>query len=206
MTSLLVSPNVQPNVVPLDLVSLTVLPEPMTIEQFYEFCRCHPELRLERSATGEVSVMPPAFAATGGRNGRVVQQLANWSDLNSPGEIFDSSAGFTLPNGAIRSPDAAWISADRWDSLTEDQRESFTEISPDFVIELRSSSDTLKGLKEKMDEYMANGVRLGLLLDRQNRNVYLYRPGQVPELLKNPERVSCEPDLPGFQLNLSRIW
>ncbi len=152
MTSLLVPPNRQPNAVPLDLTSLTVLPEPMTIEQFYEFCRCHPELRIERS------------------------------------------------------PYVAWISADRWDSLTEDQRESFTEIAPDFVIELRSSSDTLKALKEKMDEYMANGVRMGLLLDRKNRTVYLYRPGQVPEVLKNPERVSCEPDLPGFQLNLSRIW
>jgi Uma2 family endonuclease len=178
----------------------------MSTEQFYEFCQANPELRIERTATGEVIVMPPAFSDTGNRNMRIAQQVANWADADGTGEPFDSSAGFTLPNGATRAPDAAWIRLDRWNALTDEQKASFAPICPDFVIELRSASDTLTSLQEKMQEYINNGASLGFLIDRRNRTVHLYRPNRSPEILQNPETVSGEPELPGFVLKMARIW
>jgi Uma2 family endonuclease len=129
-----------------------------------------------------------------------------WSEANGTGESFDSSSGFTLPNGATRSPDAAWILSERWNALPLEQQASFAPIAPDFVVELRLSSDTLASLKEKMEEYIANGVRLGLLIDRQNRQVHVYRPDRASEILENPESVSCDPELPMFVLKMPRIW
>ncbi len=190
-------------------VSLTVnLPaiKSMSVEQFYEFCLANRDLRIERTASGEVIIMPPAFSDTGNRNIKVAQQLANWADQDETGETFDSSAGFTLPNGATRSPDASWIKLERWNALTEEQKASFAPICPDFVIELRSSSDTLSGLQDKMQEYIDNGALLGFLIDRKNRKVYIYRPNQEPDILENPETVSGEPELPGFVLRMAKIW
>lgn len=178
----------------------------MTTEQFYAFCQVNPELRIERTAVGEVIVMPPAFSDTGNRNVKISQQVANWSDEDGTGETFDSSAGFTLPNGATRSPDASWILLDRWNTLTDEQKSSFAPICPDFVIELRSSSDTLTSLQAKMQEYISNGAKLGLLVDRKQRKVHVYRPERDPEILDNPDSVSCEPELPRFQLRMKRIW
>jgi Uma2 family endonuclease len=178
----------------------------MTMSEFYAFCAANRDLRIERTATGNVIIMSPTFADTGNRNGKVFQQLANWSDRDGTGETFDSSTGFTLPNGATRSPDAAWIRLDRWDALTDDEKRSFAPICPDFVIELRSSSDTLMGLQEKMQEYMENGARLGFLIDRKNRSVHLYRPGQAPQILENPEVVEGDPELSGFALRMAKIW
>lgn len=178
----------------------------MSVEEFYEFCQANRDLRIERSASGEVIIMPPAFSDTGNRNGKIFQQLANWAEQDGTGETFDSSAGFTLPNGAIRSPDASWIKLERWNALTEEQKASFAPICPDFVIELRSKSDTLSGLQDKMQEYLNNGVSLGLLIERKNRNVYIYRPNQEPEVLDNPETVSVEPELSGFVLRMATIW
>ena len=178
----------------------------MTPEQFYEFCLANRDLRIERTASGEVVIMPPAFSDTGNRNLKISQQLANWADQDGTGETFDSSAGFTLPNGATRSPDASWIKLERWNALTENQKASFAPICPDFVIELRSSSDTLTRLRDKMQEYIANGASLGWLIDRKNRTVQIYRPDREPELLENPETVSGEPELPGFVLRLAKIW
>ena len=178
----------------------------MPDEQFYQFCLSNPELRIERSALGEITIMPPAFSDTGNRNVKISQQVTNWADSDGTGEVFDSSAGFTLPNGAMRSPDTSWILADRWNALTDEQKASFAPIVPDFVIELRSASDTLKSLQEKMQEYIENGVRLGLLIDRKARKVYLYRSGQLPEVLDNPDGVSCEPELTGFVLKMAKIW
>ncbi|NEQ32593.1 MAG: Uma2 family endonuclease [Leptolyngbya sp. SIO4C5] len=178
----------------------------MSDEQFYGFCRTNPNLRIERNADGAVVVMPPAFSDTGNRNGRILGQLYVWSEADGTGEVFDSSSGFTLPNGAMRSPDAAWILRDRWDALAPEQQASFAPIVPDFVVELRSSSDTLAGLQEKMAEYVANGVRLGLLIDRKLRQVQVYRPGREPEILENPTVVSCGPELPLFELKLGRVW
>ena len=178
----------------------------MSVEEFYEFCQANRDLRIERTASGEVIIMPPAFSDTGNRNIKIAQQLANWAEQDGTGETFDSSAGFTLPNGATRSPDASWIKLERWNALTEEQKASFAPICPDFVIELRSKSDTLSGLQDKMQEYMNNGVSLGLLIERKNRNVYIYRPNQEPEILDNPETVSAEPELPGFVLRMATIW
>jgi Uma2 family endonuclease len=203
MTSLLI--KTEPANLKVDLASLTAS-LPMTNEQFYQFCLNNPELRIERSALGEITIMPPAFSDTGNRNVKISQQVANWADEDGTGEVFDSSSGFTLTNGATRSPDTAWILADRWNALTPEEQSSFAPIVPDFVIELRSNSDTVKGLQEKMEEYIENGVRLGLLIDRKNRRVHRYRPGQSPEILENPERVSCEPELPGFALKMAKIW
>ncbi|NEO16698.1 MULTISPECIES: Uma2 family endonuclease [unclassified Moorena] len=179
---------------------------PMTLAQFSEFCLANRDLRIERTASGEVVIMPPVFSDTGNRNLKISQQLANWADLDGTGETFDSSTGFTLPNGAIRSPDACWIKLESWNALTEEQKASFAPICPDFVIELRSASDTLSGLQDKMQEYLDNGTSLGWLIDRQNRKIYIYRRDQEPEILDNPETVSGAPELAGFVLKMSKIW
>ncbi|NEO78252.1 Uma2 family endonuclease [Moorena sp. SIO4G3] len=179
---------------------------PMTPAQFSEFCLANRDLRIERTASGEVVIMPPVFSDTGNRNLKISQQLANWADLDGTGETFDSSTGFTLPNGAIRSPDACWIKLESWNALTEEQKASFAPICPDFVIELRSASDTLSGLQDKMQEYLDNGTSLGWLIDRQNRKIYIYRPDHKPEILDNPETVSGAPELAGFVLKMSKIW
>ncbi|NJO73511.1 MAG: Uma2 family endonuclease [Leptolyngbyaceae cyanobacterium RM1_406_9] len=178
----------------------------MSHEQFYEFCQANRDLRIERTADGEVIIMPPAFSDTGNRNVKISQQLANWADQDGRGESFDSSAGFTLPNGATRSPDASWIRLERWNALSNQQKASFAPICPDFVIELRSASDSLTTLQAKMQEYIDNGALLGWLIDRRQQKVHLYRPSQLPEILENPEAVSGDPELPGFVLQMQKIW
>lgn len=203
MASLLVKSEQMP--LQIDLSAIATMSK-LSDRQFYDFCRTNPDLRIERNANGEIVVMPPAFADTGNRNGRVFGQLYIWSEADATGEAFDSSSGFTLPNGATRSPDAAWILGDRWNALSPEQQASFAPIVPDFIVELRSSSDTLASLKEKMEEYIANGVRLGLLIDRKNRQVHVYRPNRLPEILDNPESVSCEPEMPMFALKMAKIW
>ncbi|WP_377476738.1 MAG: Uma2 family endonuclease [Microcoleus anatoxicus] len=200
MTTLLIPTQSVPMTIDLPAI------EPMTVEQFYQFCLANGDLRIERTASGEAIVMSPAFSDTSNRNGKISLQLANWAEQDGTGETFDSSAGFTLPNGATRSPDASWIKLERWNPLTEEQKASFAPICPDFVIELRSSSDPLKGLQNKMQEYIDNGVLLGLLIDRKNRKVYIYRPDREPEILDNPETVSADPELSGFVLRMAKIW
>ncbi len=200
MTTLLI----QTQSVPLTVNLPTI--EPMTHEQFYEFCQVNQDLRIERTATGKVIIMPPAFSDTGNRNFNIAAQLWNWTEQDGTGIGFDSSTGFTLPNGATRSPDASWIKLARWNTLTEEQKASFAPICPDFVIELRSSSDTLSSLQAKMQEYIDNGALLGLLIDRKSREVYIYRPNQKPGILDAPESVSAAPELPGFVLRMGKIW
>jgi Uma2 family endonuclease len=200
MTTLLIQTESIPLTVNLPAIA------PMTHEQFYDFCLANRDLRIERTASGDVVIMPPAFSDTGNRNIKIAQQLANWTDQDSTGESFDSSAGFTLPNGATRSPDASWIKLERWNALTEEQKASFAPICPDFVIELRSASDQLTDLQDKMQEYLANGAVLGWLIDRKNRKVHIYRPNQESELLDNPEIVSGDPELRGFVLRMAKIW
>ncbi|XGV96297.1 MAG: Uma2 family endonuclease [Leptolyngbya sp. BL-A-14] len=200
MTTLLIQTDSTPLTVNLPAIA------PMTPAEFYAFCLANRDLRIERTASGDVIIMPPAFADTGNRNIKIAQQLANWADQDGTGESFDSSAGFTLPNGATRSPDASWIRLERWQALTEEQKASFAPICPDFVIELRSSSDTLTSLQDKMKEYLENGTVLGFLIDRKNRTVHLYRSQQEPIILDNPETVSGDPELPGFILQMAKIW
>jgi Uma2 family endonuclease len=178
----------------------------MTQAQFSEFCQANQDLRIERTAQGEVIIMPPAFSDTGNRNFNIAAQLWVWTEQNGTGIGFDSSAGFTLPNGATRSPDASWIRLERWNALTAAEKASFAPICPDFAIELRSASDTLISLQTKMQEYIDNGVSLGWLIDRKNRQVYIYRPDRSPEVLEQPELVTGDPELPGFALKMAKIW
>ncbi|MBD2083025.1 Uma2 family endonuclease [Leptolyngbya sp. FACHB-17] len=178
----------------------------MTTEQFYEFCMANSELRIERTATGEVIIMPPTFSDTGNRNFNLAVQLGVWAEQEGTGIGFDSSSGFTLPNGATRSPDASWIRLDRWNALSDQQKASFAPICPDFVIELRSASDSLSDLQLKMQEYIDNGARLGFLIDRNPRTVHVYRPNTMHQIIQSPDSVSAEPELPGFVLQMAKIW
>ncbi len=178
----------------------------MTNEQFYEFCQANGDLRIERTANGEVIIISAAFSDTGNRNFNIAAQLGNWTEQDGTGIGFDSSTGFTLPNGAMRSPDASWIELERWNTLTDAQKASFAPICPNFVIELRSLSDRLIKLQDKMQEYIDNGALLGWLIDRQNRKVYIYRPNREVEILDNPEAVNGNPELPGFILRMGKIW
>jgi Uma2 family endonuclease len=178
----------------------------LTSEQFYQLCEENPDLKLERSANGELIAMPPTGGETGKRNVKVTTQLDLWNEQTELGEVFDSSTGFTLPNKADRSPDASWVEKSRWSALTPEQREKFIPLCPDFVIELVSPSDSLKKSQEKMQEYMENGCRLGWLINRKKREVEIYRPGQDVEILQSPLTLSGENVLPGFVLNLQKIW
>ncbi|MEH2181972.1 Uma2 family endonuclease [Nostoc sp.] len=179
----------------------------MTDEQFFEFCQVNRDLRIERNKFGEISVMPPTGGTTGNRGGNIFGQLWVWSEQDSTGITFDSSTGFKLSTGANRSPDASWIKLERWNSLSPKQQEKFVPICPDFVVELKSPSDNLQTLKEKMEEYMNEpGIQLGWLIDRKQRKVYIYRPGLPEECLDNPATVSGELVLPGFILNMNKVW
>ncbi|MEG4208020.1 Uma2 family endonuclease [Microcoleus sp. Pol7_A1] len=178
----------------------------LTSAQFYQLCEENPGLKLERSANGELIVMPPTGGETGKRNSKLNLQVGIWNEQTELGEVFDSSTGFTLPNKADRSPDASWVEKSRWEALTPEQREKFIPLCPDFVIELVSPSDSLKKTQDKMQEYMENGCRLGWLINRKKREVEIYRPGQDVEVLQSPLTLSGENVLPGFVLNLQKIW
>ncbi len=185
---------------------LLQFPSSMTDEQFFEFCQMNRDLRIERNKYGEISIMPPTGSEHGNRNFNIAGQLGNWSEKDGTGICFDSSTGFKLSTGADRSPDVSWIKLSRWNSLLQEEQQKFAPICPDFVIELRSRSDNLKPLQEKMQEYMQEpGFQLGWLIDRKNRIVYVYRPQSV-ECLENPDSVSGEDVLPGFVLNMSKLW
>ena len=178
----------------------------MTEEDFFQLCGANPELRIERSSKGDLIVMSPAGAKTGNRNLKIGARLDVWAESDGTGLAFDSSAGFVLPNGAERAPDAAWVRRSRWDQLTEEQQEAFAPLCPDFVVELLSPSDNLKDVQAKMDEYMANGAQLGWLIDPFEKRVYVYRPVEAPACLDHPESVSGEPLLRGFTLHLRQVW
>ena len=178
----------------------------LTEEQFAEFCSLNRELHIERTATGELEIMAPAFSQTGNRHSKITSQLEIWTSHDGSGLTFAPPAGFTLPNGAIREPDTSWVTKSRLAALSPQDRDRFIPICPDFVLELRSDTDRLSVLHAKMQEYIDNGARLGLLIDPQDRIVYIYRPGQEVETLENPETVSADPILPGFTLDLREVW
>ncbi|MEG4348348.1 Uma2 family endonuclease [Microcoleus sp. LAD1_D5] len=175
-------------------------------EQFYQVCEENPELKLERNANGELIVLPPTGGETGRSNSKFNLQIGLWNEQTQLGEAFDSSTGFTLPNKADRSPDASWVEKSRWEALTPQQREKFIPLCPDFAVEILSPTDSLKKTQEKMQEYMENGCRLGWLINRKKREVEIYRPGQDVEVLQSPLTLSGENVLPGFVLNLQKIW
>ena len=180
----------------------------MTDEQFAKFCALNDILRIERTSEGEIILMPPAHGDAGKRNADLNADLTIWARSNGDGSYYDSSTGFKLPNGALRSPDASWISNARLGALTPQQHSGFFDICPDFVIELRSSSDSLTELRAKMQEYIENGARLGWLIDpiATPKQVYIYRPKAEAEIMDKPDTISAEPEMPGFILNLTRIW
>lgn len=178
----------------------------MSADEFFDFCQLNSHLRIERTATGKLVIMSPTGSETGNRNFKLIQQLANWTDKDGGGIGFDSSAGFILPNGATRSPDASWIRLTRWNSLSAEQKTKFAPICPDFVVELRSPSDNLQVLQDKMQEYIDNGASLGWLIDRTTHQVYIYTSDNEVRCLDNPKTISGEPVLSGLVLDLAKIW
>ncbi|MCY7273786.1 MAG: Uma2 family endonuclease [Phormidesmis sp. CAN_BIN44] len=178
----------------------------LTDDQFYQLCRNNPDLKFERTAQGELLIMPPTGGETGRHNSNLIIDVGIWNRKTQLGQVFDSSTCFKLPNGADRSPDVSWIQQTRWDTLTPEQKEKFPPICPDFVIELMSPSDTLKAIRAKMQEYIDNGAKLGWLLNRKDQQVEIHRIGQEIETLQSPTSLSGEAILPGFILDLSSIW
>lgn len=176
----------------------------LTNEQFFQLCQHNRDLRLERTATGELIIMPPTGWKSGNQNSRLTQRLGNWTDADGTGLAFDSSTAFILPNGATRSPDASWVRRSRLEAINPDPTR-FLPLAPDFAVELRSASDNLKTLQQKMQEYLENGVRLGWLIDPQNQQVEIYRLGQDVEVLRSPTSLLGEDVLSGFVLDLTQI-
>lgn len=178
----------------------------LTDEQFFQLCQVNENLRFERTATGELIIMPPTGGETSNRNAGLTAQVWIWNEQNKLGKVFDSSGGFKLPNGADRSPDASWIKLERWNALTQKQQTRFLPLCPDFVVELLSPTDSLRDTQEKMREYRDNGASLGWLINRKSRQVEIYRIGKDVEVLESPVSLSGEDILPGFVLNLEAIW
>ena len=177
----------------------------LTDDAFYALCQANPEIQFERTAKGELIVVSPTGGETGNRNIKLSARLENWAEQDGSGLAFDSSTMFQLPSGAYRSPDAAWIALERWEALSVRGREVFPPICPDFVVELRSPSDSLRAIQNKMQEYIDNGARLGWLLDPQVQQVEIYRQGQEKEVLSSPTCLSGEEVLPDFALDLKGI-
>ncbi|QSV53540.1 MAG: Uma2 family endonuclease [Dolichospermum sp. UKL201] len=177
-----------------------------TDDKFVEMVAANRDLRLELSSQGELSIMSPTGGETGDRNLELGGQVWFWNRQNGLGKAFDSSTGFKLPNGATRSPDVSWIKMERWNALTPEQRKRFLPLCPDFVIELVSESDDLADTQAKMREYIANGLRLGWLINPKNKQVEIYRPNQEIEVLQSPANLSGENVLPGFILDLQPIF
>jgi Uma2 family endonuclease len=178
----------------------------MTDEEFVAFCQQYEDCFVECTAEGEIIIIPPNYSKTGEQNSEIIAQLVMWAKKDGRGRVYDSSAGFRLPNGARRSPDASWIRKDRVAALPKEQQKRFYRLCPDFVIELRSSTDRIRRLTAKMEEYIANGAELGWLIDPEERNVWIYRPGRAAECVVNPDRVPGEGPVAGFVLELADVW
>lgn len=187
---------------------LVLHPGPLTIrdDEFFAFCQANRDLRIERTAKGEIVIIAPTGGESGSRSSEINFMLRQWARHDNRGIAFDSSTGFILPNGAMRAPDASWILRSRLAELTAHQKQKFLPLGPDFVVELRSPSDRLSDLQAKMDEYIANGARLGWLIDPISGEVHVYRPDQAPAVLAGPAAISGDPVLPGFVLDLTLIW
>ena len=200
------STAVQPNEASPFVIHFGPMLKNVSNDDFFEFCRLNREWRIERTSNGDVILMPPTGGETGGRNFHLTAIFGQWEKADGTGKGFDSSTGFILPNGATRSPDLAWVRLSRWNALTEKEQKQFPPLCPDFVVELRSESDTLSELQAKMEEYMDNGAELGWLIDPIEKKVYIYRPGAEVECLDDPAIVSGDPLLAGFVLNPRELW
>ncbi|MCW5317676.1 Uma2 family endonuclease [Nostoc sp. KVJ3] len=171
-------------------------------EQFYQLCVANGDLSLEMNAAGELIIMPPVGGESGNQEAGLIADLEIWNRQAKLGKVFSSSTIFILPNGAKRSPDAAWVKLERWEALTPEQQKKFPPLVPDFLIELRSETDRLSQIQEKMQEYIKNGLRLGWLINPQDRQVEIYRLLKAVEVVQMPAIVSGEDILPGFELQL----
>lgn len=182
--------------------------EPMKFsdDEFWEFCRRNDKMRIEMTKEGDVMIMPPTGSETGDRNAEITMQLRIWAKNDKQGKSYDSSTGFKLPNGATVSPDASWALKERIEKFSAKEREKFLPLCPDFVLELRSAADSLKGAQKKMEEYIENGARLGWLVDPKAKKVHVYRPDEKAKVLDNPKTISGEDVLQNFELDLTEIW
>jgi Uma2 family endonuclease len=178
----------------------------MDDEQLFRFCQINRDLQIERDADGDITIMGPEGGISGKGGSKLNAAFENWAERDGTGEVFNSSTGFILPNDAMRSPDVAWVRNERLEALTDDQWKKFLPLCPDFVLELRSPSDSLRRLQRKMEEYCQNGAQLGWLIDPVSKCVHIYRPDAAPEILENPATLSGEPLLRGFVLDLAKIW
>ena len=189
----------------MDFVELQTESLNLTDEQFLKLCLSNKELRFERDKDKNIIIMAPTITHGGHFNADLIGEVIIWNKQNRFGYCFDSSTGYTLPNGAVRSPDVSWILKEKYDKVIDEARESFAHICPDFVIELLSKSDSLKKTMEKMEEWMENGCRLGWLVDPIGRNTHIYYPNQKPAILPFTETLSGEKVLPGFELKLESV-
>jgi Uma2 family endonuclease len=186
-------------------VDLNVRSLGLTDDQFLQLCSDNRDFRIEMTRNGELIILPPPGLKTAKRNFIIIQRLANWTEQDGAGVGFSTDAGVTLPNGAKRGPDAAWMTRERWNAIPSDQQEKLPTICPDFVLELRSPSDAISDVQAKMEEYMANGALLGWLLDPFENCAYIYRPNQAPERIETPTILSGDPVLPGFKFDFREI-
>jgi Uma2 family endonuclease len=175
-------------------------------DEFFEFCMLNKDLRIELTSAGDLIIMPPTGGKTGICNFKLIGSFAAWSEKDATGQGFDSSTIFSLPNGAKRSPDLAWVRNERWNQLSEKEQERFPPLCPDFVVELRSKSDSLRALQNKMQEYIENGAQLGWLIDPFKKKIYVYRPQVAVKVFDNPPHISGEPLLRGFTLDVQSLW
>ena len=188
------------------VVDFSPLATKVSDEEFAELCRLNPELQLERTSEGDLIIIAPTGGKIGRRNAKLIARVIIWSEQDGTGQVFDSSTLFTLPNSAKRSPDVAWVRNGRWNALRAAEQEAFPPLCPDFVVELRSRTDSLKTLKQKMEEYISNGAELGWLIDPLDRSVHVYRADAELEVLENPQEISGEPLLKGFVLDVRALW
>ncbi len=175
-------------------------------EEFFTFCQANPEINIERNSQREIIIMSPTGALSSNRNAEIIAQLRNWNNKKNLGIVFDSSGGFTLPDQSVKSPDASWLSHEKWARLTIEEKERFAPVCPEFVVELLSKTDRLQDLQHKMEEWIQNGVQLGWLIDPENEAVHVYQPQQALQTIYGFQQlISANPILPGFRLNLKKL-
>ena len=204
MSTLLIA-EVEKETAPAQIV-LQMLPVlNLTEDQFFEFCQINGDLRIERNAQQEIIVMSPTGGLSGKRELKIVTQLEAWSQKNGTGTAFSPSTGYRLPNGAMRAPDGSWVSNIRLNKLTLDDQEKFLPLCPEFVAEVKSPTDRMVDVLAKMDEYIANGTKLGILILPKMKQVRIYRPNQPVQQIDQAEKINCSPEMPGFDLDLREI-
>lgn len=201
-----ISSNMADIGIPQPLVICFPAGKSLTADKYFDFCMANRDLNLEQLETGEIAIMPSRGGDTGNQNSEITMQLQIWAKKDGTGKAFDSSTKFRLPRGSARSPDASWMTLARWNALSADERKKFPPLCPEFVLELRSETDRLSDLQDKLVEYINNGALLGWIVDPFNKTVPFYHPNQEPEIIQNPAKVSGEPVLPGFVLDLREIF